>query len=452
MEEMMINTIVKEVLDYGKIDLATFFKLSKKYGKETMLKAFMDIEKLKDVLSEKYLIDRYSDVFIFMEIDNLKYIERDRKILNDKYGKGNVDIFIEHLLNLITPEDEDFVKYDFLIANAYNNDNDENVNNFEIDINSSTEISSLKLYLKQIAQYEIVSQEKLNELFIKYHNGDKKAKQKIIESNLKLVVSIAKKYRQNNYDFLDLIQDGNEGLINHAIEKFDVNKGYKFSTYATWWIRQSIIRAISNNSRTVRIPVHFCDRIQKINKAKKILHITDVEFLTNEQIDEIGKITGLTKEEIIEAINIAYNQNSVSLSAPVNTGNGEPENTTLGDMLPSEEPSPEDELIKKEREEFAHDLLEKLNFREKIIIKLRYGILLSNEDLDKYFNEVLIKSNNTEERLSLIYEHQQTLEPFTLDMCGRLFGLTRERVRQIEKEALRKLRRNPKNRTRLREL
>ncbi|MDE6732554.1 MAG: RNA polymerase sigma factor RpoD, partial [Oscillospiraceae bacterium] len=253
--------------------------------------------------------------------------------------------------------------------------------------------------LKDIGKIPLLSAEEEIKLAERMKNGDEAAKNRLIEANLRLVVSIAKKYVRRGMQFLDLIQEGNMGLIK-AVEKFDYTKGFKFSTYATWWVRQAITRAIADQARTIRIPVHMVETITRVKKAQsQLLHENGAE--PNE--DEIAEFLGMSVEKVREIIRIA--QDPVSLETPI----GEEEDSHLGDFIPDEDaPAPADEACTSMLKQMLAQVLDTLSERERRVIILRYG---------------------------LIDGRQRTLEE-----VGQEFQVTRERIRQIETKALRKLR------------
>lgn len=257
----------------------------------------------------------------------------------------------------------------------------------------------VKMYLKDIGKVPLLTQEQEIELAKKMADGDEEAKRKLSESNLRLVVSIAKRYVGRGMLFLDLIQEGNFGLMK-AVEKFDYTKGFKFSTYSTWWIRQSITRAIADQARTIRIPVHM---YETINKQKKVTRDLFQEFGREPTVDEISKRMGIPVEKVIEIQKIS--QDTVSLDTPV----GEEEDSTLGTFIQDENAvSPADSASIMMLKEQLMEVLATLTPREQKVIMLRYGI----ED-----------------------GHTRTLED-----VGKEFSVTRERIRQIEAKALKKLR------------
>lgn len=257
----------------------------------------------------------------------------------------------------------------------------------------------VRMYLKEIGKVPLLSADKELEYAIKMANGDDKAKNMLVEANLRLVVSIAKKYGGRGLYFLDLIQEGNLGLMK-AVEKFDYRKGYKFSTYATWWIRQAITRAIADQARTIRIPVHMVETINKVLRVSKQL----LQELGHEaSAEEIAKVMGMPVEKVLETIKIA--QEPVSLETPI----GEEEDSHLGDFIPDENaPAPAEVASSTLLREQLCEVLHTLTPREEHVLKLRFGL-----------------------------EDGRTR---TLEEVGKEFNITRERIRQIEAKALRKLR------------
>ncbi len=257
----------------------------------------------------------------------------------------------------------------------------------------------VRMYLKEIGKVPLLSPDEEIEIAKRMEAGDAQAKRKLAEANLRLVVSIAKRYVGRGMLFLDLIQEGNLGLIK-AVEKFDYRKGYKFSTYATWWIRQAITRAIADQARTIRIPVHMVETINKlIRVSRQLLQ----EYGREPLPEEIAKEMDIPVEKVREIIKIA--QEPVSLETPI----GEEEDSHLGDFIPDDEaPAPADAASFMLMKEQLIDVLDTLTDREKKVLRLRFGL----DD-----------------------GRQRTLEE-----VGREFNVTRERIRQIEAKALRKLR------------
>ncbi len=257
----------------------------------------------------------------------------------------------------------------------------------------------VKVYLKEIGRVPLLSSDEEIELAIKISEGDVYAKQRLSEANLRLVVSIAKRYLGRGMQFLDLIQEGNLGLIK-AVEKFDYTKGFKFSTYATWWIRQAITRAIADQARTIRIPVHMVETINKVKKVQsQLLHQNGHE----PSADEIAIEIDMPVDKVREIMRVA--QEPVSLETPI----GEEEDSHLGDFIPDNDaPAPADAASHTMLREQLSDVLSTLTPREEKVLRLRFGL--------------------------------EDGRSRTLEEVGREFNVTRERIRQIEAKALRKLR------------
>ena len=272
-----------------------------------------------------------------------------------------------------------------------------------VDIpNESKDMSvndNVRMYLKEIGKISLLNLEEEQKLSKRVAEGDEEAKRLLAESNLRLVVSIAKRYVGRGLLFLDLIQEGNIGLMK-AVEKFDYDKGYKFSTYATWWIRQAITRALADQARTIRVPVHM---VETINKMARIERQMTLELNREPSDEELAKKMGLSVDKIVEIRKIS--QDPVSLETPI----GEEDDSHLGDFLADERTmSPEEyatyEILKDE----LRDVLKTLTKREEEVLELRFGLLDGS--------------------------------CHTLEEVGKKFGVTRERIRQIEAKALRKLR------------
>ena len=257
----------------------------------------------------------------------------------------------------------------------------------------------VRMYLKEIGKVPLLTAEQEIEIAKRMEAGDEQAKQQLAEANLRLVVSIAKRYVGRGMLFLDLIQEGNLGLIK-AVEKFDYTKGYKFSTYATWWIRQAITRAIADQARTIRIPVHM---VETINKLIRVSRQLQQELGRDAQPEEIAKEMGISEEKVREIIKIA--QEPVSLETPI----GEEEDSHLGDFIPDDDaPAPVDAAAFMLLKEQLGEVLNTLTYRERRVLSLRFGL--------------------------------EDGRARTLEEVGREFNVTRERIRQIEAKALRKLR------------
>ena len=257
----------------------------------------------------------------------------------------------------------------------------------------------VRLYLKEIGRVPLLTSDREHELAERMAEGDIEAKKALVEANLRLVVSIAKRYVGRGMFFLDLIQEGNLGLMK-AVDKFDYTKGYKFSTYATWWIRQAITRAIADQARTIRIPVHMVETIHKVSRySRQLLQ----EYGREATAEEIGEKMGMSADKVREIMKIA--QDPVSLETPI----GEEEDSHLGDFIQDEDtPAPADAASQTILREVIERELHTLTPREEHVIKLRFGL----------------------------YDGRTR----TLEEVGKEFDITRERIRQIEAKALRKLR------------
>lgn len=343
-------------------------------------------KKKKNVIEDNEIINHFNDC---------KDIELTAERLTTVFEfleDNNVDV-----LN-ITDEDEDDVDDEVLLESEVEVDVD--VEQIDLSLTDGVNIEDpVKMYLKEIGNVHLLSAEEETELAQRMEAGDEAAKKKLAEANLRLVVSIAKRYVGRGMLFLDLIQEGNLGLIK-AVEKFDYSKGYKFSTYATWWIRQAITRAIADQARTIRIPVHMVETINKLVRVQRQL------------LQELGREA--TPEEIAERMDIPVervreiqkiSQEPVSLETPI----GEEEDSHLGDFLPDENvPVPDEAAAFSMLKEQLNEVLETLTDREQRVLKLRFGL--------------------------------EDGKARTLEEVGKEFKVTRERIRQIEAKALRKLR------------
>ena len=260
-----------------------------------------------------------------------------------------------------------------------------------------TTTDALQLFLREAGRHQLLTAAQEVELAKKIERGDMDAKQRMIQANLRLVVSIAKNYRHQGLPFLDLIQEGTLGLI-RAVEKFDWRRGFKFSTYATWWIRQAVARALADKARTIRMPVHIVERLQKMNRAERTLW---TQLGREPTLEEIAEEASLPIQQALEVRAAA--RASTSLDQPI----GETDDAVFGDFVAGDGPLPEEEVEVSLRSQALKEALEALSDRERQVVVLRYGLA--------------------------------DAEPKTLEEIGRRLGLTRERVRQIELDSLKRL-------------
>ncbi|KQL48983.1 RNA polymerase subunit sigma [Brevibacillus choshinensis] len=352
----------------------------------------MSIEQVKEQLVE---LGKKRGALSYKEItDRLSGFEQD---------SDQIDEFFEYLgdqgieINNNENEDEDDEEVDRMIIK------DEDNEEFDFDdlsVPPGIKINDpVRMYLKEIGRVPLLSAEEEIKLAQRIEQGDEEAKRRLAEANLRLVVSIAKRYVGRGMLFLDLIQEGNMGLIK-AVEKFDYRKGYKFSTYATWWIRQAITRAIADQARTIRIPVHMVETINKLIRVSRQL----LQELGREPMpEEIAEKMDLTPEKVREIMKIA--QEPVSLETPI----GEEDDSHLGDFIEDQDAlEPSDAAAYELLKEQLEDVLDTLTDREENVLRLRFGL-----------------------------DDGRTR---TLEEVGKVFGVTRERIRQIEAKALRKLR------------
>lgn len=311
-----------------------------------------------------------------------------------------IDDFFEHLseqgIEVINEKNEEV----FESPDETDIDADEAYLEEDLSVPPGVKINDpVRMYLKEIGRVQLLTAEEEVELAERIEQGDEEAKRRLAEANLRLVVSIAKRYVGRGMLFLDLIQEGNMGLIK-AVEKFDYRKGFKFSTYATWWIRQAITRAIADQARTIRIPVHMVETINKLIRVSRQL----LQELGREPTpEEIAKEMGLSPEKVREIMKIA--QEPVSLETPI----GEEDDSHLGDFIPDDDAqAPADAAAYELLKEQLKEVLDTLSEREENVLRLRFGL-----------------------------DDGRTR---TLEEVGKVFGVTRERIRQIEAKALRKLR------------
>lgn len=318
--------------------------------------------------------------------EELKGLDIDNDLLDELYN-SLVDSGIEVIAeDQEGKEGKEETKEDIVL-------NDEEITK-DININDP-----VRMYLKEIGRISLLSSEEELELSIRIANGDEEAKNILAESNLRLVVSIAKRYVGRGLLFLDLIQEGNIGLMK-AVEKFDYGKGYKFSTYATWWIRQAITRALADQARTIRVPVHM---VETINKMARIQRQMTLELNREPSEEEIAERMGITVDKVREVMKIS--QDPVSLDTPI----GEEDDSHLGDFIKDERSmSPEEYATNEILKEEIKNVLATLQEREQEVLELRFGLIDGTSH--------------------------------TLEEVGKKFNVTRERIRQIEAKALRKLR------------
>ncbi len=353
---------------------------------EEKLKELVELAKTKKNMLEYHEISAH---FADMNLEE-EHFERILETLD----KNNVDVL------RITEEEEEPVDEELLLADSEELDVDVDVENIDLSVPEGVGIEDpVRMYLKEIGKVPLLSAEEEIELAKKMEMGDEEAKKRLAEANLRLVVSIAKRYVGRGLLFLDLIQEGNLGLIK-AVEKFDYRKGYKFSTYATWWIRQAITRAIADQARTIRIPVHMVETINKLIRVSRQL----LQELGREPTpEEIAAVLKMPEERVREILKIS--QEPVSLETPI----GEEEDSHLGDFIQDDNvPVPADAAAFTLLREQLSEVLSTLTEREQKVLRLRFGL------------------DDGRAR--------------TLEEVGKEFNVTRERIRQIEAKALRKLR------------
>jgi RNA polymerase primary sigma factor len=348
-------------------------------------------EKIKELLAlakkKKNVLD-YQEIILLLAPLNLEDEQLDRAV--DALEKSGVDVL------RITDDDEE-PDEDMILAEE---EEDVDVENIDLSVPDGVSIEDpVRMYLKEIGKVPLLSAEEEIELAQRMEDGDEDAKKRLAEANLRLVVSIAKRYVGRGMLFLDLIQEGNLGLIK-AVEKFDYRKGYKFSTYATWWIRQAITRAIADQARTIRIPVHMVETINKLIRVSRQL----LQELGREPLpEEIAKEMDMPVDRVREILKIS--QEPVSLETPI----GEEEDSHLGDFIQDDNvPVPADAAAFTLLREQLGEVLDTLTEREQKVLKLRFGL--------------------------------EDGRARTLEEVGKEFNVTRERIRQIEAKALRKLR------------
>ena len=355
------------------------------YGEINAIVADMNLDK-----------DAIEDIYDYVEGKNISIIETREPTQVELEDDVDDDEILEMELELddedLLSDEEDEKKSGVIIKSSGEIEVTDAAKNIPTD-------DPVRMYFKEIGKVPLLTAEEERELAIRIEQGDEEAKKKLCESNLRLVVSIARRYLNRGLSFLDLIQEGNLGLIK-AVEKFDYTKGYKFSTYATWWIRQAITRSIADQARTIRIPVHM---VETINKLIRISRQLLQEYGREPTSEEIAKEMGISVDKVREIKKIS--QDPVSLETPI----GEEEDSHLGDFIPDEDiPSPVDAAAYSMLQKQLREVLDTLSEREKKVLILRFGL--------------------------------DDGRPRTLEEVGREFNVTRERIRQIEAKALRKLR------------
>ena len=384
------------------ISLNDYYKFIIKYGKDVTLKAVNEI--LKKAKNKSAISNKYVNVFISIELEKIDINNVSVTNLIDTYGEEKLNQYFKEMVELDNKSYEFNVLYNKInecmefINNSYQNkfSDDDTELSYDEDYYSN---DSIKTYFKEITKIPLLSEEEEKELAIKKSLGDMEAKNKLMEANLRLVVSIAKRYTGRGIELLDLIQEGNVGLM-RAVEKFDTNKGCRISTYATWWIRQAVIRVIADQSKNIRLPIYMTEIINKVNKARRELI---VKLNREATVEEIANAANISESKVIEAINLQYD--TLSLDA---TYNEEGRDLCYIDMIVDPyndiEKIYEDKELKKLLEQCFMYLTEK----EVQVLKLRYGL---DDGID-----------------------------LTLEEVGKIYSVTRERIRQIEDKAIKKMR------------
>ena len=371
----------------------------------------LSYEEIADSFKEDDInADQMDDIYTMFESKGIDLVnsdtdDSDAKFSEDEFANLDLDKIDSIDDTLIVTEDDDFSddKFD-------EKDIEDNIDLDAIDLLEGVGTDDpVRMYLKEIGTVPLLSAEEELELAKRKSEGDEKAKERLIEANLRLVVSIAKRYTGRGMSFLDLIQEGNLGLMK-GVQKFDYTKGYKLSTYATWWIRQSVTRALADGARTIRVPVHMVETINKIAKMQRKLTL-DLGY--EPKTSELAKALGMSEEKVEEILQIA--REPASLETPI----GEEDDSNLGDFVAdSNVVTPEQNVESVMLREHIDTLLGDLKERERQVIVLRFGL---NDG-----------------------------HPRTLEEVGKEFNVTRERIRQIEAKALRKLK-NPVRAKRIRD-
>jgi len=419
-----ITTKKTELVKTGEKILLTQTNVQIEIGENTIIEPDLDIlESLEEILLED---DFAKDPLIDdLELDEKQIKKMDRKKKEDKlkslpefnyllksHEDGDV-VTYEEIMDLmedvnLTPEEMDLmysmlddkgIEYGdrVLTEKAEAKDSDE-MDDFAAEEEEVDLKDPIKMYLKEIGKIPLLSFDEEIELAKKIEKGHIESKQKLIESNLRLVVSIAKKYTGHSLSFLDLVQEGNVGLI-RAVEKYDYRRGFRFSTYASWWIRQAVTRALADQSRVIRVPVHMVESINKIQRAERQLY----QILGREPThEEISKRLDMPVKKVREYLKVS--QEPISLETPL----GSDKDNRLGDFVEDKRvSSPEESVIEEHFKEQLYEVLDSLTPREREILRLRFGL--------------------------------ENIRPHTLEDVGKIFNVTRERIRQIEAKAIKRL-------------
>ncbi|SET53325.1 RNA polymerase sigma factor RpoD [[Clostridium] aminophilum] len=381
--------------------LAKLQKLSELGKQNDNVLSIVQIENVfaKDDLKE----DQMEEIYAYLESIHI-HVNTDTEEIDPVEETSEAEIDAECLSGKVIEEDPD----DDFLKNEEDEEDEVDLNAVNLLEGIGTE-DPVRMYLKEIGTVPLLSAEEELSLAKRKANGDEHAKARLIEANLRLVVSIAKRYTGRGMSFLDLVQEGNLGLIK-GVEKFDYTKGYKLSTYATWWIRQSVTRALADQARTIRVPVHMVETINKMSKMQRKLTL---ELGYEPSVPELAKALDMTEDKVMEIMQIA--REPASLETPI----GEEDDSNLGDFVADNNiTTPEENVESVMLKEHINTLLEDLKERERQVIILRFGL--------------------------------EDGHPRTLEEVGKEFNVTRERIRQIEAKALRKLR-NPVRSKRIRD-